>query len=106
MPTGPGSIAYVASKGGVIAMSKSMAAELAPDIRVNVVCPGLVDTAMTAPFLRDTSGAVRPELAQRYTMRRPASPDEIAAAILFLTSAESSFVTGIAMPVDGGRTFH
>jgi len=106
MPTGPGTIAYVASKGGVIAMSKSMAAELAPDIRVNVVCPGLVDTTMTAPFLRDASGAVRPELAQRYAMRRPASPEEIAAAILFLTSAESSFVTGIAMPVDGGRTFH
>jgi NAD(P)-dependent dehydrogenase (short-subunit alcohol dehydrogenase family) len=106
MPTGPGTIAYVASKGGVIAMSKSMAAELAPDIRVNVVCPGLVETAMTAPFLRDASGVVRPELAARYTMNRPASPDEIAAAILFLTSAESSFVTGIAMPVDGGRTFH
>lgn len=105
-PTGPGTIAYVASKGGVIAMSKSMAAELAPDIRVNVVCPGLVETAMTAPFLRDATGAVRPELAARYPMRRPASPDEIAAAILFLTSAESSFVTGIAMPVDGGRTFH
>lgn len=106
MPTGPGTIAYVASKGGVIAMSKSMAAELAPDIRVNVICPGLVETAMTAPFLRNESGAVRPELAQRYQMGRPASPDEIAAAILFLTSAESSFVTGIAMSVDGGRTFH
>lgn len=105
-PTGPGNIAYVASKGGVIAMSKSMAAELAPDIRVNVVCPGLVETAMTAPFLRDAAGAVRAELAARYPMRRPASPDEIAAAILFLTSAESSFVTGITMPVDGGRTFH
>lgn len=105
-PAGPGTLAYVASKGGVIAMSKSMAAELAPDIRVNVVCPGLVETAMTAPFLRTASGAVRPELVARYSMRRPASPDEIAAAILFLTSAESSFVTGIALPVDGGRTFH
>lgn len=106
MPTGPGTIAYVASKGGAIAMSKSMAAELAPDIRVNAVCPGLVETPMTAPFLRTASGAVQPELAARYAMQRAASPDEIAAAILFLTSAESSFVTGIAMPVDGGRTYH
>jgi len=106
MPTGPGSIAYVASKGGVIAMSKSMAAELAPDIRVNVVCPGMVETAMTAPFLRNAAGDVAPELAARYALKRPASPEEIATAILFLTSSDSSFVTGIALPVDGGRTFH
>ena len=106
MPTGAGSTAYVASKGGVIAMSKSMAAELAPDIRVNVVCPGMVETAMTASFLRNAAGEVAPELAARYAMRRPATADEIAAAILFLTSTESSFVTGIALPVDGGRTFH
>ena len=77
MPTGPGAIAYVASKGGVIAMSKSMAAELAPDIRVNVVCPGLVETAMTAPFLRNASGAVQPELAARYAMQRPHRPTRL-----------------------------
>ena len=106
VPSGPGSTAYVASKGGVIAMTKAMALELAPDIRVNVICPGLVETGMTAPFLRDASGAVQPELAARYALRRPATADEIAAAILFLSSAEASFVTGIAMPVDGGRTFH
>ena len=106
MPTGGGSTAYVASKGGVIAMSKAMAAELAPAIRVNAVCPGLVDTAMTEPFLRDNAGAVMPELAARYALKRPATADEIAAAILFLTSSEASFVTGIALPVDGGRTYH
>jgi NAD(P)-dependent dehydrogenase (short-subunit alcohol dehydrogenase family) len=105
-PTGPGSTAYVASKGGVIAMTKALAMELAPTVRVNVVCPGAVDTPMTQGFLRDASGAVDPALANRYALRRPAAPDELAAAILFLTSAESSFVTGIALPVDGGRTFH
>ena len=105
-PTGPGSVAYVASKGGVIAMTKALAMELAPSVRVNVVCPGAVDTPMTQGFLRDAAGVVDPVLANRYALRRPAAPEELAAAILFLTSAESSFVTGIALPVDGGRTFH
>jgi NAD(P)-dependent dehydrogenase (short-subunit alcohol dehydrogenase family) len=80
--------------------------ELAPSIRVNVVCPGAVETPMTQGFLRNAAGEVDPALANRYALRRPATPDEIAAAILFLTSAESSFVIGIALPVDGGRTFH
>jgi NAD(P)-dependent dehydrogenase (short-subunit alcohol dehydrogenase family) len=105
-PTGPGSTAYVASKGGVIAMTKTLAMELAPTVRVNVVCPGAVETPMTQGFLRNAAGAVDPALAARYALRRPATPEEIAAAILFLTSSESSFVTGIALPVDGGRTFH
>ena len=105
-PTGPGSTAYVASKGGVIAMTKALAMELAPTVRVNVICPGAVDTPMTQGFLRDATGAIDPVLASRYALRRPAEPQELAAAILFLTSTESSFVTGIALPVDGGRTFH
>lgn len=105
-PTGPGSTAYVASKGGVIAMTRSLAIELAPRIRVNSVCPGMVDTAMTAGFLRDNQGAVRSEIAGLYALGRPAAADELASAILFLTSDESSFVTGIALPVDGGRTYH
>jgi NAD(P)-dependent dehydrogenase (short-subunit alcohol dehydrogenase family) len=105
-PTGPGSIAYVASKGGVIAMTKAMAMELAPSIRVNVVCPGSVDTPMVASFLRRPSGEVDPEIAARYALKRAATAEEIAAAILFLTSDESSFVTGVTLPVDGGRTFH
>jgi NAD(P)-dependent dehydrogenase (short-subunit alcohol dehydrogenase family) len=105
-PTGPGSTAYVASKGGVIAMTKALAIELAPKVRVNVVCPGAVDTPMTQSFLRNVAGEVDPAIARRYALRRPAMPEEIAAAILFLTSAEGSFVTGIALPVDGGRTFH
>jgi len=105
-PTGPGSTAYVASKGAVIAMSRSMAIELAPNIRVNVVCPGMVDTAMTESFLRNNQGEVRPEIARLYALGRAATADELANAILFLTSEESSFVTGVALPVDGGRTFH
>jgi len=105
-PTGPGSTAYVASKGGVIAMTKALAMELAPGVRVNVVCPGAVDTPMTQGFLRNAAGEVEPAVAARYALRRPAIPEELAAAILFLTSAEAAFITGIALPVDGGRTFH
>jgi NAD(P)-dependent dehydrogenase (short-subunit alcohol dehydrogenase family) len=105
-PTGPGSTAYVASKGGVIAMTKALAMELAPTVRVNVVCPGAVETPMTASFLRRSTGEVDPGIAGRYALKRAASPEEIAAAILFLTAPESSFVTGVTLPVDGGRTFH
>ncbi len=100
LPTGPSSTAYVASKGGVIAMTKAIAMELAPTIRVNVVCPGAVETPMTAGFIRDNG------VAARYALRRPGQPGELASAILFLTSDESSFVAGTTLAVDGGRTFH
>jgi NAD(P)-dependent dehydrogenase (short-subunit alcohol dehydrogenase family) len=89
--------AYAASKGGVVNLTRALAAELAPSIRVNSVCPGMVDTPMTAGLKRETD---------RYAMKRIADPLEIAQAILFLSSAESSFVTGAALAVDGGRTFH
>jgi NAD(P)-dependent dehydrogenase (short-subunit alcohol dehydrogenase family) len=106
LPTGGGSTAYVASKGGVIAMTRALAAELAPSIRVSAVCPGAVETPMTNGTLRDAAGTVIPAIVHRYALGRPAAPEEIAAAILFLTSHESSFVTGINLAVDGGRTYH
>jgi NAD(P)-dependent dehydrogenase (short-subunit alcohol dehydrogenase family) len=106
LPTGPGSAAYVASKGGVIALTKVLALEAAPVVRVNVVCPGAVETPMTAGTLRDTSGTLQQSVIQRYALQRPSSAMELAQAILFLTSQESSSITGISMAVDGGRTFH
>ena len=106
MPTGPGSVAYVASKAGVIGLTKSAAMELAPAIRVNSVCPGAVETPMTAGHIRTSEGAPNPAITKRYALGRHAQPEELAAAILFLTTDESSFMTGIALPVDGGRTFH
>ena len=106
MPTGPGSVAYVASKAGVIGLTKSAAIELAPVIRVNSVCPGAVETSMTAAHIRTADGAPNPAIAARYALGRHGQPEELATAILFLTSDESSFMTGIALPVDGGRTFH
>jgi NAD(P)-dependent dehydrogenase (short-subunit alcohol dehydrogenase family) len=97
VPNNPNMTAYAASKGGVVNLTRALAAELAPSIRVNSVCPGMVDTPMTAGLQRELD---------RYAMKRIANPFEIAQAILFLTSAESSFVTGAALAVDGGRTFH
>lgn len=106
VPPGPGSAAYVASKGGVIALSREIAAEAAPEVRVNCVCPGMVDTPMTKQVLRDRAGQVRSEITGKYALNRAAQPSEIALAILFLTSAESSFITGTTLAVDGGRTYH
>ena len=100
LPNTPNMTAYAASKGGVVNLTRALAAELAPPIRVNSVCPGMVNTPMTAGLTRDA------EWMSRYAFRRVADPLEIAQAILFLTSAESSFVTGAALAVDGGRTFH
>jgi len=85
-------LAEVARETGGVA-----ADALAPSIRVNSVCPGMVDTPMTAGLEREVD---------RYALKRIAEPLEIAQAILFLTGTESSFVTGAALAVDGGRTFH
>ncbi len=105
-PRGTAAIAYVASKGGVIAFTRTLAIECAPHIRANSVCPGTVDTPMTKDYLRDEQGAVRPEVLSAYALGRYAHPDEIARVVLFLTSEKSSFVTGAAIAVDGGRSFH
>jgi len=105
LPTGS-SASYSASKGGVLVFSKNIAFELASQgIRVNVVCPGTTDTPMVEELVKNT-----PEAIQRTTatvpMGRLATAQEIADLILFLTGPESAFVTGTAIPVDGGRTRH
>ena len=97
LPNTPNMTAYAASKGGVVNLTRALAAELAPSIRVNSICPGMVDTPMIAGLQREPD---------RYALKRIADPLEIAQAILFLTGTESSFVTGAALAVDGGRTFH
>ena len=65
----------------MIGLTKVLAFELAPKVRVNVVCPGAVETPMTAGFLRGADGAVDPAIAGRYALKRAAAPEEIAAAI-------------------------
>ena len=101
--------AYSASKAGLQMFSKALAMELADSsIRVNVVCPGAVETPLFRTSLTDgeEGRTQRAAVEARYALARIADPDEIAAAITWLTSPESSYVTGVALAVDGGRTFH
>jgi len=98
--------AYAATKGGLVAFSKSLAAEVAPRVRVNALCPGVTNTPMTAPLFAGYDTPSQAPWVQQYALKRVAEPIEIARAALFLTSDDSSFVTGVALAVDGGRTFH
>lgn len=99
--------AYVASKGALISLTKALALELAPDgIRVNCVCPAGVDTPLMrdwAATLPDPDAVLRGQAAMHLT-NRLASADEIASAVLFLASPAASFITGVALPVEGGAT--
>jgi NAD(P)-dependent dehydrogenase (short-subunit alcohol dehydrogenase family) len=97
-------VAYCASKGGMVALTKALAAELGPTVRVNVICPGTVDTPMVATdlgALPNPDGARR-EVEQRIPLGRLATVDEIAEGILYLAGA--TFATGMALNLDGGTT--
>lgn len=98
--------AYAASKGGLIAFTKVIAAELAADnIRANALCPGFIATPMTdALYIEDP--ARRDGTLARLAMNRAGTPQEIAAMALFLTSGESSFTTGAVLTADGGSSWH
>lgn len=93
--------AYVASKTGLLGITRSLAIELGPKIRVNAVCPGTIDTPMARASFAATGLDV-----SAYTIPRMGTAMEIAQGILYLSSAESSYVTGTALPIEGGRAFH
>ena len=102
----PGLSWYNASKGAVNVLSKSMAAELGPDnIRVNAVCPVMGATGLIEQFLgtADTPEA-RAKIVAGIPLSRMSTPEDVAQATLFLASDAACFITGVELPVDGGRT--
>jgi NAD(P)-dependent dehydrogenase (short-subunit alcohol dehydrogenase family) len=99
----PGSVVYSASKAAVINLTRSLAVDHArQNIRVNCICPGAIDTPPVGRMLSDPAARARSERA--HPLGRIGQPEEIAAAAVWLSSAESSFVTGQAIVVDGGLT--
>jgi NAD(P)-dependent dehydrogenase (short-subunit alcohol dehydrogenase family) len=103
----PFSPLYSLTKGALVAYARSLALVGAPDgIRVNVVCPGAVDTPMLPQFFGRDPGADIQDLMHNFIglipLGRPAQPAEIAGVVSFLASDDAGFVTGVAIPVDGG----
>jgi NAD(P)-dependent dehydrogenase (short-subunit alcohol dehydrogenase family) len=94
-----GGSAYTASKHGVVGMTKSTALEYATsNLRVNAVCPAIIDT----PNARNVLGADLSKAGQIHPMGRIGTSKEVADAVLWLSSNQSSFITGISLPIDGG----
>ena len=99
--------AYSASKGAVLMLTKQMAFDYAPkNVRVNCVCPSDVNTPMIRGFIDSTPdpAATEARLLQRIPLGRLAEPEDIAKAVAFLASDDAAFITGVALPVDGGVT--
>lgn len=99
----PSQAAYNASKGGVLLLTKNMAADGGRrGVRVNCLCPGLIETPMTAVLEDPAFGQLKQRFVDHHLLGRPGRPEEVAAAALFLLSDDASFVTAHALAVDGG----
>lgn len=99
---GPGAIAYAASKGAVVTMVRGMAKELGPNIRVNSVCPGMIDTDFHNTF---TKSEVRKNVANATPLKREGASEDVANLICYLASEEAAFVTGTNVDINGGILF-
>lgn len=97
----PNIVHYCASKGGIAAMTEAMALELAPyNIRVNAISPGMIETPMIDSVKSDPKSMEG--MLARVPMKRVGQPQEVSNLVLFLASAESSYITGSTVVVDGG----
>ena len=95
----PGSIPYQASKAAVLGLTRGAAVSYGPDnVRVNAICPGLVVTGMTESAPSAAVDAMKAQIP----LRRDGRPAEISAAVVFLASDDSSYITGVVLPIDGG----
>ena len=99
---GPGAAIYAASKGAVMAMTRGMAKEFGPDIRVNAVCPGMIDTDFHNIFTKDE---VRKNVANSTPLKREGTSEECANLVTYLVSSEASFVNGACVDINGGLAF-
>jgi NAD(P)-dependent dehydrogenase (short-subunit alcohol dehydrogenase family) len=97
-----GHAAYQAAKGGLLALTRALASDYAPTIRVNAILPGAIETGLWAGI----SASEREEIAQNCPLRRNGQPEDIAQAALFLASEMSSYMTGTYLLVDGGLSSH
>jgi 3-oxoacyl-[acyl-carrier protein] reductase len=93
---------YAAAKGGVAAMSRCLAREFAPAVRVNVVAPGWIRTE----WLDGAGAEIQRRVAEATPLARPGTPDDVAGAVAFLASAEAAFITGQTLLVNGGVVMH
>jgi len=102
----PGLAAYCASKGAALQLTRALAVEAAPRVRVNALCPTMIDTPMARRSVssRPDPEAYLEEIASEIPMGRIGMVDDVTGAAVFLASPESAYVTGIALPIDGGRT--
>eukprot|EP00923_Selenidium_pygospionis_P023180 GHVN01040219.1.p1 GENE.GHVN01040219.1~~GHVN01040219.1.p1 ORF type:complete len:249 (-),score=31.98 GHVN01040219.1:1041-1787(-) len=99
---GPGAIAYAAAKGAVVSMVRGMAKELGPGIRVNSVCPGMIDTDFHNTF---TKPEVRTNVANATPLKREGKSEDVANLICYLASEDASFITGSNIDINGGTLF-
>jgi len=99
---GPGAIAYATSKGAVMTMTRGLAKEMGPDIRVNALCPGMIDTDFHNVFTKDE---VRRNVEAASPVKRQGTPEDIANLVAFLASDESGFITGANIDINGGMIF-
>ena len=99
---GPGAVAYATSKGAVMTMTRGMAKEFGPKIRVNAICPGMIDTDFHNVFTKDE---VRAKVSGMAPVRREGTPEEVANLAAFLASDQSSFMTGTSVDINGGILF-